>query len=266
MSFPACVLSPIVDCAPHTQTLQDGTVFLQPEQLKWLSTREAILSIDSRKRLTPPQRAPDSCAPLFFFRFRVWCFWLVEQNAFQWAVVVAICLYGGIIISLHEGQAAWLTQLQVHGASAFSLVFFVEMALKLSAFGLRAYLGAWHTLYEGVVTLAGLSLVVLDLGFYDRLTGFVDSFWAPVGMLQVLRLLWQTPKLKEVALGIRASLSSLSGTAFDNLSFMNPSSVVHCSLFLFEFVFVGLLSSSCNHVFCLSHLIPLAIALAVGQV
>eukprot|EP01065_Artemidia_motanka_P016646 TRINITY_DN2025_c3_g1_i2.p1 TRINITY_DN2025_c3_g1~~TRINITY_DN2025_c3_g1_i2.p1 ORF type:complete len:2034 (+),score=727.75 TRINITY_DN2025_c3_g1_i2:76-6177(+) len=137
------------------------------------------------------------------------CFAVVTHSLFQPFIILCITVNTCLLAMEHHGQPEWLTQLLRTANIVLTVIFTLEMLLKLMASGFRGYIEDRFNVLDGTVVILSL----LELVFEGLAMPSFTVFRA-FRLLRVFKLLKNFPELRRL---IQVILHAVSDTGYLNL-------------------------------------------------
>ena len=110
-----------------------------------------------------------------------------ETKEFEWLLLSFICLNMIVLATITPEMEDWHQTLFDICELAFTIIFVIEMTLKIFAYGTRGYLVDGWNKFDGVITLLSVLSIILDLTTESRSTGGFMVFRA-LRMFRILRV------------------------------------------------------------------------------
>lgn len=226
--------------------MHDGSILLTPDQRAWVHTQHKMLKLRPRALLDEPAH------PVRRFCFRLvhkreWAAWrktrlaAVQQpephlaaeagdkeaararEAFapdryhggSFEKVILLCIAANTIISMtrHRGQPASYDAFMENSSMAFTAVFAIEAAIKITALGPRYFKVAWNKFDFAIVLLSLLELAVTSGGWFTRIPPGTLASMRSVRAVRVLRLMKGFSALRKIMSTLYFSLPQLANVA-----------------------------------------------------
>ncbi|EQC31370.1 hypothetical protein SDRG_10972 [Saprolegnia diclina VS20] len=170
-------------------------VMVTDEQLDWIKLQRKVLTMAPVVRYPPPSEST----------WRLACYTLVEQPAFETSVMAAILLNLCLMSMSSFGQPVWVKTTSTVATNVLSVAFALEAALKIAAFGPRYFASSAHRFDLAVVLLALIGMGLPDSAGMGTIATVVRVF--RVG--RVLRLFQKATLLKSLYDTIMVSLPAM---------------------------------------------------------
>jgi len=86
-----------------------------------------------------------------------------DNNTFEWFIQITIFLNSIALGSEFYEQPEWLTKIQNISNMIFTIIFSVEMILKLIGYGFLDYIRDWFNMFDGVIVILSWVEFILAL-------------------------------------------------------------------------------------------------------
>lgn len=116
----------------------------------------AVVELEPGAKYRPPPEA---------HKCRHWCFWLVRTRAFTLVIMGLILLNTLMLAVEHFGQPDWLTQLLFVLNVILTLLFAIEMVLKITGLGWRGYFADNFNVFDFFIVIGSfVEFIILFVG------------------------------------------------------------------------------------------------------
>eukprot|EP00484_Ammonia_sp_Unknown_P007624 CAMPEP_0197073220 /NCGR_PEP_ID=MMETSP1384-20130603/210494_1 /TAXON_ID=29189 /ORGANISM="Ammonia sp." /LENGTH=1825 /DNA_ID=CAMNT_0042512053 /DNA_START=142 /DNA_END=5619 /DNA_ORIENTATION=+ len=184
------IISVVVDSFNRIKNEGEANALLTPEQVLWVRKRRFLQRFPLRTGHKPPRAA----WRLLFFNF-------VEKQWFEWFIVGCILVNTVFLMSEHEGQAEYWTQVLFYLEIIFVIIYSVEAILKLIAYGIKGYFSDWWNVFDFVVVVASIAGMAFDSGV---------AVIRLLRVLRVIRLIKKAPLLRALFVTLGFAIPSLA--------------------------------------------------------
>ncbi|KAK0539429.1 calcium channel protein [Tilletia horrida] len=129
-----------------------GAAFQTTEQRQWLDLKKLIYRQRPAKR---PRQKPTAGA-------RAWCYERAVQKTGWWSRGVTIVYILNIIVLMTQrfGDPQWVDRLREILYLAFTIIYSVDIGVRLYGLGVRSFIESWWNLYDLAVVLGTLATTI----------------------------------------------------------------------------------------------------------
>jgi hypothetical protein len=78
--------------------------------------------------------------PEWYLKLSTWCLGICESKSFEQGIIVLICINTLFLASEHYDPPNWLVKLSDIANLFFTVIFLIEMLMKICGFGCKVYL------------------------------------------------------------------------------------------------------------------------------
>jgi len=135
---------------------------------------------------------------------REWVFYYVEKDPLFGIIVIILIILNTIFLALeHESQPESMTKILNIGNTVFTILFAVEMLIKLFALGVKGYVSDNFNIFDGVIVIVSmLEFVNINSNFITVLRAF--------RLLRIFKLVRKWKKLKQLLKTVIDSFSAIA--------------------------------------------------------
>jgi len=160
------------------------------------------------KGKTPPDKAKGCCGN---FKMPPWYELASEKTkkiclepAFEKTVIVLILMNTVFLASEHYDQAAWLTAIQDVGNLFFTIIFAIEMVVKIFGFGIRMYVSDGFNIFDCFIVI--MSFVEMSLPGQDSSLSVLRAF----RLLRIFKIIKSWDSLRLLLSTVLSSLTAIT--------------------------------------------------------
>ena len=189
----------VVDYFSRLKTRLDRSALLTDNQMQALRIKKILVHQRAKHRLAPSSTSTAS-------RISKVCFQIVHHKAFQIPVILSIVANVVVMTTIHYDQTEQWTKMQSALNLVFSILFTVEMILKLGVGGQRVYFAtAWNRIDFFIVLSSWTELVITLFITHGNQASVVQL----VRLGRILRLIRHFKGLKKLLLTLYYSIPAL---------------------------------------------------------
>lgn len=99
--------------------------------------------------------------PKWYINLSEWCLKICESKSFEQGIIILICINTLFLASEHYDPPAWLVKLSEIANLFFTVIFLLEMLMKICGFGCKKYLEDNFNIFDAfIVTMSYVELVM----------------------------------------------------------------------------------------------------------
>lgn len=133
----------------------------------------------------------------------------MESPAFSRVIIVLILFNTLFLASEHYGQPDWLHRAQDIGNVLFTIVFALEMILKLFGLGIKKYVADNFNVFDGIIVIVSL-VELLNEGSEN--SGF--SVLRAFRLLRIFKIIKSWTELRVLLITVLKSLGAITNLGF----------------------------------------------------
>jgi len=191
---------------------QEGGFLLTEEQQEWAENIKIVWMYQINKPFSPPK-----------FAWRKHFFRVAESALFEWFIIGCIIVNVMLMSMRHYNQSSGFDDFLEYGNLLFTIIFTVEMAIKLIGLGFKQYVSSHWNKFDGVIVLMSYVTFVADVGSL--------SVFRVLRVIRVVRLIKYLKEVQEVIQTFISALPLLSNIGSLFVLFLFLFAVIGMNLF-----------------------------------
>lgn len=150
---------------------------------------------------------------------------LVESQGFNRLIIILILVNTIFLASEQYEQPAWLDKAQDIGNYIFTVIFGLEMALKLFGLGIKKYLSDNFNIFDGVIVI----ISIIEISSSAESTGL--SVLRAFRLLRIFKIIKSWTDLRVLLTTVLESLSAITNLGFLTILYLFIMSLLAKQLF-----------------------------------
>ncbi|EGZ10921.1 hypothetical protein PHYSODRAFT_519134 [Phytophthora sojae] len=201
----------IIDNFNRMKAALGGDFMLTPEQKKWVEAQKAASRVGPVRILKPPRQM-----------WRRYIFFLVKAQGFEWFIMICIIVNTFLMAAQFFGESTLQEYVINVVNEIFAVVFTMEAAMKLIAFGWEYFEDQWNQ-FDFFVVLGTLLSVVVEM-FTGASVRSLAMLVRVFRVTRILRLVKASKSIRQILLTLYIALPGLS----------NITSILFLMLFIYS--------------------------------